>query len=108
LQVLRLRNFTPAQLDELRDAFAKSGWQAYWRKQLGMMQERARTEYVPPYVFAEYYIRLGETDSAFQAIEKSYEEHGDAPLEIRVEPLLDPVRLDPRFQQFLRRSGFTP
>jgi DNA-binding winged helix-turn-helix (wHTH) protein/TolB-like protein/tetratricopeptide (TPR) repeat protein len=107
LQVLRLKNFTPGQMDELRDAFAKSGWQAYWRKQLGMMRDRARTEYVPPYVLAEFYIRLGEMESAFQAIEKSYEEHGDAPLELRVEPLLDPARSDPRFQQFLLRSGFT-
>lgn len=106
LQVLRLKDFTPVQLDELRDVFAKSGWQAYWRKQLSMMQDRARTEYVPPYVLAEFYMRLGDTESAFRAIEKSYQEHGDAPLQVRVEPLLDPVRADPRFQQFLRRSGF--
>lgn len=105
LQVLRLKNFTAGQLDELQKAFTASGWQAYWRKELGMMQDRARTEYVPPYVLAEFYIRLGEMESAFQAIEKSYEEHGDAALQVLVEPLLDPARSDPRFQQFLQRSG---
>ncbi|MEP7338424.1 MAG: winged helix-turn-helix domain-containing protein [Acidobacteriota bacterium] len=105
LQVLRLSNVQAARIEDLKAAFASSGWQGYWRKQLELMQERARSEYVPAYVFAEIHLRLGDREAALQAIEKSYEERGDGPLFVRAEPPLDALRSDPRFAYFLRRSG---
>jgi len=105
LQVLRLSKIAPERIEELNAAFAASGWQGYWRKQLEMTKQRAQNEYIPAYLFAEIYLRLGDKEAAIQAIEKSYEERGDGPLFVRAEPPLDELRGDPRFAYFLRRSG---
>jgi TolB-like protein/Flp pilus assembly protein TadD len=105
LQALRLSKVAPARIEELRAAFAASGWAGYWRRQLAQTRERARNEYVPAYFFAEIHMRLGNQEAAFRALEKSYEELGDGPLFVRVEPPLDALRSDLRFAHFLRRSG---
>lgn len=106
LQVLRLENYSQAELDRLRRAFAASGWKGYWTQELALMRERAKTSYIPIYEFAEANVRTGNADAAFQAIGRSFQEHGDGPLEIKVEPLLDPIRADSRFAELLARAGF--
>ena len=45
---------------------------------------------------------LGERDKAFAELSKSWEIFG--PL-LLVDPLLDPLRDDPRFAEILRRAG---
>jgi hypothetical protein len=49
-----------------------------------------------------FFAALGEKDQAFAELSKSYEIFG--PL-LRVDPLLDPLRDDPRFAEILRRAG---
>ncbi len=45
---------------------------------------------------------LGEKEKAFAELTRSYEVFG--PL-LRIEPLLDPLRDDPRFAEILRHAG---
>jgi DNA-binding winged helix-turn-helix (wHTH) protein/TolB-like protein/Tfp pilus assembly protein PilF len=106
LEVQRLANVPPDEIAKLRRAFASSGWMGYWGAQLDLATKQARTRYVRSYVLAEIYLRLNNRDAAFRAIEKSYEEAGDAPLQVRVEPLLDQIRGDARFDMFVKRAGF--
>ncbi len=106
LEVQRLANVPPDEIAKLKQAFASSGWMGYWRAQLDLATKQARTTYVRSYVLAEIYLRLNNRDAAFRAIEKSYEEAGDAPLQVRVEPLLDQIRGDARFDMFVKRAGF--
>jgi TolB-like protein/class 3 adenylate cyclase/Flp pilus assembly protein TadD len=49
---------------------------------------------------------LGNRDDAIDALYKAYDEHFGLVVYIYVEPLLDPVRSDPRFIQLLRKMGF--
>ena len=51
------------------------------------------------------YAGLGETDLAFAALERSYEERRDRMVWLTVDPLLDPLRSDPRFDDLMRRVG---
>ena len=64
---------------------------------------------MPPGAFAFIYTGLGDKDQAFQWLEKAFEERDTAwfPM-IKVSPMSDPLRSDPRFQDLLRRLNFPP
>ena len=51
------------------------------------------------------YAALGENDSAFKFLEKSYERHEEALLSMKVDPKMDPLRSDPRFMALLKKIG---
>lgn len=51
------------------------------------------------------YIATGRKEEALALIEKSYREHSNLVTTLKVEPALDPLRGDPRFQELLRRTG---
>ncbi len=107
LDYLRLSNFTPQDLVELKSVFDVSGWQNYWRKQLEMQKNRAGFEYLPPYAVAEFYLRCGEKEKAMKLLEKSFDEHGDTALLIKVEPILDELRQEKNFAYLVRRAEFS-
>jgi tetratricopeptide (TPR) repeat protein len=68
-------------------------------KVLRQLQEMSKSHYVDPYYFAIVYLGLGDREQAISVLEKSYDEHNGNNLEyIRIEPFLDPLRNDPRFQ----------
>jgi len=52
------------------------------------------------------YAQLGDKDRAMAYLEKAYEERCDVITGIKIEPLLEPLRADPRFQELARRINF--
>jgi hypothetical protein len=58
-----------------------------------------------PFVPLHAYIATGRKEEALALIEKSYREHSNLVTTLKVEPALDPLRGDPRFQELLRRVG---
>jgi TolB-like protein/DNA-binding winged helix-turn-helix (wHTH) protein len=60
---------------------------------------------VTTFVVLEAYVATGRKEEAFALLEKSYREHSNLVTSIKVEPALDPLRGDPRFQELLRRVG---
>jgi hypothetical protein len=54
------------------------------------------------------YAGLGENDQAFAALENAYKERIGTLQHCKVEPLMDPLRSDPRFVDLLRRVGLSP
>jgi len=65
----------------------------------------ATEKYVAPYFFAGIYIGLGENDRSIEYLEKSYEEHSHWLIYLRIDPSMDGLRDNPRFQDLLRRVG---
>jgi len=65
----------------------------------------AKQKYVAPYFFAGIHIGLGENDRAMQYLEKSYEEHSHWLIYLHIDPSMDGLRDDLRFQDLLRRVG---
>lgn len=55
---------------------------------------------------ARIYANLGEADRAFQWLDRTLEARPNQMLVIRVDPTLDPLRSDPRFERLARRLGF--
>jgi tetratricopeptide (TPR) repeat protein len=68
-------------------------------KALEKLEERSKSEYVDPFFLAIVHLSLGQRDQAISCLEKSYEDRNGNNLEyIRIDPFLDPLRGDPRFE----------
>jgi serine/threonine protein kinase/tetratricopeptide (TPR) repeat protein len=65
----------------------------------------AEQKYVAPYFFAGIHIGLGENDRAMEYLEKSYQEHSHWLVYLHMDPSMDGLRDNPRFQDLLRRVG---
>jgi serine/threonine protein kinase/tetratricopeptide (TPR) repeat protein len=65
----------------------------------------AKQKYVAPYFFAGIHIGLGENERAIECLEKAYEEHSHWLIYVHIDPSMDGLRDDPRFQDLLRRVG---
>jgi hypothetical protein len=72
------------------------------------LRERSRHHYVFPSVFAYAYLGLGDKDRALTYLEQAYEEQDPELFYLKVGPLLDPLRSEPRFQALLRRVNLLP
>ena len=52
---------------------------------------------------------VGEKDKAFEWLEKSYDDRSiGALIGMKVNPIFDPLRSDPRFADLLRRMNLQP
>ncbi len=88
----------------LQDAFEASGYRGYYQEQLRLLKERSKRSYVAPATIAMIYARLGDKESAFTWLEKAQRERAGL-FFIKVEPVYDPMRSDPRFRDLLHRAG---
>jgi TolB-like protein len=88
-------------------AYAVSGQKAETMKLAAEFQASARKRYIPPTYFGMLFAGLGERDKAMEWLEKAFEERADGLTWLNVEPMLDEVRSDPRFQSLIRRIGLT-
>jgi tetratricopeptide (TPR) repeat protein len=52
------------------------------------------------------YSGTGQKERVIELLQKAHSEHSNAVLQIKVDPMYDPIRSDPRFEDFMRRLGF--
>ena len=97
------------QWADLGYAYGRAGARDKALKALDELKQISKREHMPPGAFAFIYMGLDDKDQAFPWLEKAFEERDAAwfPM-IRVSPLSDPLRSDPRFQALLRRMNFPP
>ncbi len=76
------------------------------RQRLAALLERADREYVRSYHLALLYTGLRETDAAFDWLERAFEERCPEMAYLKIEPLLDGLRADSRFDDLVARMGF--
>jgi len=62
-------------------------------------------ENISPVSVAILYCKLGEWDKAFAWLERAADERDPAIVELKQEPLLDPLRSDQRFARLAERVG---
>jgi eukaryotic-like serine/threonine-protein kinase len=86
----------------VRETFARKDWQGFVR----MMSEENELFSATPYSKAFYLAELGEKDRAFTALNSAYEKRIYRFGHVKVDPRLDPLRQDPRFEELLRKVGF--
>ena len=104
-----------AEFEKLPPSGRRDVYLAYTRARLGERSQALRIldelkgvskqEYVSAYSFAVIYLGLGEKDQAFAWLEKAYEERSFLLPYLKVDPIWDPLRSDPRFADLVRRIG---
>jgi len=86
--------------------YGRSGQSAQGREALNELEELCRNHEVDPLLVAVANIGMGNKDSAFVWLEKAYLQRSSGLNALKVDPLYDPLRSDPRFANLLRRMGF--
>ena len=76
------------------------------RELIDELNEIARHRYVAPALFVYAYLGLGDKDTALTWVERGMEEHDQWFFFMKVDPIMDPLRSEPRFQAALRRMNF--
>jgi len=101
----QIENSIPEVLAALGHGLALSGRKTEALKILRDLQDRSTREFVPSYSIATIYLGLGMKDDALEYLAKSYSEGSFYMIHLKVEPILDSVRADPRFTDIVRRVG---
>jgi TolB-like protein/tetratricopeptide (TPR) repeat protein len=98
-QKARALNDDPSVLGMLARAYGLSGNKTEAEKILSQLRELSTQRYVAAYSFALVYLGLGDKEEALRWLEQSYQDRAGSDVGwIRVDPLVDPLRGDPRFE----------
>jgi len=89
-------------------AYALCGHRAEALSALGDLKKQAQRGYVIPAKVALMYAALGDKDSTFAWLERGYAGRDAFMTFLKVEPLYDTVREDPRFAGLVKRVGLEP
>lgn len=85
--------------------YARSGRRNEALSALAEVNRRSQTQYVPRIVPAIIYAGLGDKSRAFEFLDKAYQNREWHVRLLKVDPLFDDLRSDPRFIDLLRRAG---
>jgi len=96
-------NHDPFSLAMLGQAYARKGQVEEARKVLARLTEEAKSRYVSPYALAVILTALGDKAHAIDELERGYDEAGFYISLIKVDPLFDDLRGDPRFEALVQK-----
>jgi eukaryotic-like serine/threonine-protein kinase len=93
------------QYAALIQAYARAGERSTALRLMGELTERAKRGEFGPFTLAVAYGGLGETDRGIALLHRAIEERDIFMPEIFFDPLLDPLRRDPRFREVEKQMG---
>ena len=82
---------------------ARSGNRELALAKLAALQDRDRE--IGSYDSARVYAQLGNSDAAFDALDRAWQVRDSSLVYLKVDPYLDPLRGDPRYVELVRRLG---
>ena len=72
---------------------------------ISRLKELEKTQYVLNYWVAIVYAALGDKDAAFAELERAYQANDWFIPRLKIDPFMDPLRGDPRFNDLVKRIG---
>jgi len=97
-------NDDPLVVGLIAHAYANLGQRDEASKRLEQLQQIATRRYVSSYTLAVVHIGLGEHAQAIDCLERAYRDRvGPDVSLIKVDPMLDPLRGDPRFEALVQK-----
>jgi len=94
-------------LGHLGNAYARAGQVVAARRTIAQLQVHVQNNGVGRYEIALVYTGLGKKQEAFKWLEEAYDAHDVGLLYLKIDPCLDPLRSDPRFDNLMRRVGLS-
>jgi tetratricopeptide (TPR) repeat protein len=86
--------------------YARAGRKAEAQRRLRRLQELSSQQDIDASAIARIYIGLGQKEQALTWLERAYEQRNSSEIfYLKIEPVWDPLRDDPRFQDLLRRMN---
>jgi serine/threonine protein kinase/tetratricopeptide (TPR) repeat protein len=104
-KAVNLSGGSPLMRAALAHTYGKSGRAKDALQVLDDLSELANHKYVAPHFFAGIHIGLGDSDRAIECLEKSWDERCHWLIYLHLDPSMDDLRGNPRFQDLLRRAG---
>jgi len=96
---------SPAIIGLLANAYAHAGRRKEALRLLGEIKNQRSKRYVPAAAFVSAYLGFGDRNQLFFWLEQAYKEQSNLLRFLKVLPLFDPFRDDPRFKDLLHRVG---
>jgi TolB-like protein/class 3 adenylate cyclase/Flp pilus assembly protein TadD len=97
-------NNDPSVLALLGQAYARAGQREEAQRILARLGEEAKSRYVHAYSFALMYLALGDKEHAMDELERAYRERAGSDIGwIKVDPMLDEFRGNPRFEALVQK-----
>ena len=98
--------FSDAEMAEMKKAYETAGLSAYFRKENELRQKRlAEGKYQSPLNIAMNYAFAGDDSEALDWLERAVGEHAPWLPELKIDPMWDAVRSQPRFVALLKKIG---
>jgi len=88
-------------------AYAKLGMKEKTREVLDDLLEKSKQMYISPTSLAMLYFVLEEDELGFLMLEKAHEEYDTWLRLVKIDPVFERVRPDPRFHEILRKIGLS-
>ena len=85
--------------------YARAGNRSEAERLVRVVLELGKETWLDPYNLVPIYAGLGERDKAFRWLDRAIAERSTAIAFMRIDPMLDGLRSDPRFSAALRRVG---
>ena len=85
--------------------YGQWGHQAEANRALEELERTNKRQPIDPTPVASVYLCMGQPEEGLRWLAKGYEQHSNGMTALKVEPIYDAVRKDPRFQELLRRVG---
>jgi TolB-like protein len=98
----------PHALGHMGNAYARMGREAEAREMISELQKQVQNTGIGRYEIALVYAGLGEKDEAFAWLEKSFAARDKGLTYLKIDPCLEPLRSESRFQALVRRVGLPP
>ena len=96
---------SPGSIEVLALAYARAGRRPEALRLVDELKRRRQTSFVPAGAFINPYLGLGDYEEALAGCERAYREKSNILQFLKVHPVFDPVRDDPRFKDLLHRVG---
>ena len=88
-------------------SYAWSGDRAGAQNILSQLKNPSQS-HLPAYNIAVVCAVLGDKEQTIFWLKKGFAEHNDDMVNMKIEPVFEPIRADPRFQELIRGVGFPP
>jgi serine/threonine-protein kinase len=104
-RAIHLSPQTPRMQSALARTWALCGKRKEALQILRTLEDLSEQRYISPFEFASMRFALGQADAGFRWFTKACQDRSFELLWMRVDPRLDPIRRDPRFEAALKQIG---